>query len=721
MPSECIELLNEKELELFSSIYNNTELKSESKWHEIVNHILTPKHDFILHKELFKLIYHNNEIKSAWSPSEESINNTNIKKSMNELSFSTYEEFYYWSVGTETRYDFWRHAIDKINIKFDTPPSDIFDVHMGIPLTTYLPDAKLNIAASCFNKRLPSDNAIVYSSENDPNLVKTITFDKLQRLSNQVSNSLVNKLGLVPGDAVGICMPMTAETIAIYLGIVQAGCAVVSIADSFSTAEIETRIRLSDAKLVFTQDVIYRGTKFLPLLGRVIQANPERTVVLSGLLPDVSQDEIVQLHASTDSIRRGLDAFGDMIDWEWFNFLESSSEEFENISVPAMNPCNILFSSGTTGEPKAIVWSHATPLKCAIDGYFHQDIRIGETIAWPTNIGWMMGPWLLFQMINGATIALFNGVTVGEPFCKFIENSKTSMLGVIPSLVKSWKANNATKNCDWSAIRRYSSTGEASDQISMLWLMSRVQGYSPVIEYCGGTEIGGSYLSSTLVQHNAPAMFSSPVLGSNIMILDNNNNEIPESGAGEVTLIPPCIGLSTKLLNRDHYECYFEDMPSGPNNEILRKHGDEIELISSKKLSYTNIPEKFLPYHRALGRCDDTMNLGGIKISSVEIERVCNLTTGVHETAAIGVTPNGGGPSYLVLYVVLIPGAKDDLTLKLDYVSLKGQLQGKIKALLNPLFHIGDIVITDILPRTASNKIMRRVLRDQYMLLEQAK
>jgi acetyl-CoA synthetase len=105
------------------------------------------------------------------------------------------------------------------------------------------------------------------------------------------------------------------------------------------------------------------------------------------------------------------------------------------------------------------------------------------------------------------------------------------------------------------------------------------------------------------------------------------------------------------------------------------------------------------------------MNLGGIKVSSVEIERVCNLVEGVNETAAIAVNPEGGGPSVLVVYVVLKPGTPTTP----DTAVLKVALQASIKTKLNPLFHISDVVLSTQLPRTASNKIMRRVLRDQYV------
>lgn len=109
----------------------------------------------------------------------------------------------------------------------------------------------------------------------------------------------------------------------------------------------------------------------------------------------------------------------------------------------------------------------------------------------------------------------------------------------------------------------------------------------------------------------------------------------------QVALVPPALGLSTRLLRPDHHKIYYDDMPSGPQGELLRRHGDEIERVAPR-------------CYRALGRCDDTMNLGGIKVSSVELERVCNKMAGVSETAAVAVNPPEGGPSHLVAHFFII-------------------------------------------------------------------
>ena len=137
------------------------------------------------------------------------------------------------------------------------------------------------------------------------------------------------------------------------------------------------------------------------------------------------------------------------------------------------------------------------------------------------------------------------------------------------------------------------------------------------------------------------------------------------------------------------------DTPVGPNGELLRRHGDEMRRLAGG-------------YFQAQGRADDTMNLGGIKTSSAEIERVLNETAGVAETAAITVTHDGGGPDRLVIIAVIKDGGSADLA------QLQKAMQESIKQRLNPLFRIHEVRQIDILPRTASNKVMRRTLRSNY-------
>jgi acetyl-CoA synthetase len=158
-------------------------------------------------------------------------------------------------------------------------------------------------------------------------------------------------------------------------------------------------------------------------------------------------------------------------------------------------------------------------------------------------------------------------------------------------------------------------------------------------------------------------------------------------------LIPPILGLSNKLLNRDHYEVYFKDTPEY-KGKVLRRHGDELERLENG-------------YYRALGRVDDAMNLGGIKVSSVQIEEVIGQLDFIKESAAVAVSPKGGGPSDLVICYV-------EENNELDENERLQLARNIIRKKLNPLFKVTRLYKTDLLPRTASGKVMRRRLRDLF-------
>jgi acetyl-CoA synthetase len=308
----------------------------------------------------------------------------------------------------------------------------------------------------------------------------------------------------------------------------------------------------------------------------------------------------------------------------------------------------------------------------------------------------MMGPWLIYAaLLNNAAIALYEGIPSGAGFCRFVQDARVTMLGVVPSLVRAWKAAGATSGLDWSAIRCFSSTGEASNPSEMQWLMAQA-GNKPVIEYCGGTEIGGGYLCGTRVQTQVASTFSTPAMGTGFYLLDDNGDPCEN---GELALIAPMMGSSQALLNRDHHEVYYKGMPAGPHGEILRRHGDQVQSLPDGRF-------------RAMGRTDDTMNLGGIKISSAELERACGLDS-LKECAAIAVSPVGGGPSQLVVYGVLRAGAMASGKVASE-CDLAAAMQKQIRARLNPLFKVHAVRLIESLPRTASNKVMRRVLRDQF-------
>ncbi len=600
-----------------------------------------------------------------WQPTTDFIKKTNLFKIMNKQGFTDYSEFYQWSI--TDRIAFWDTTVKALNIQLKQPYSTVLDAtNLEKPL--WLKDAKMNIVDSCFSvadKQLP---AIKFLKEND-NKITTLSYEELEKYVNRIANSLIDA-GLKQGDAIGIDMSMNIEAVAIYLATIKAGITVVTVADSFTPTEIKVRFDITEPKLVFTQDYLIRGSKKLPLYDKVLEAGAAKIVVI----PSIND---------TDLRIRRQDVF-------WEDFLVEN-DNFDSISANPLDTTTVLFSSGTTGAPKAIPWNHTTAIKSAADGFYHHDIRQTDVVAWPTNLGWMMGPWLIYAtLINNGTIALFEGSPMSTKFGQFIQDAQVNTLGIVPSIVRAWKSSGVMEEFDWTAIKCFSSTGESSNPEEMEYLMQLADN-KPIIEYCGGTEIGGGYVTSTLIQTNIPSTFSTPALGSEFVIV---NEEGILSDKGEVFLVPPAMGLSHKLLNKNHHETYYANTPK-IEAKLLRKHGDFLVKLDNG-------------YYRVMGRTDDSMNLGGIKISSLQIEELVNSHVAVMESAAIAANPKNGGPSLLILYIV--PNGMVDKEL------IQYELQKLIKVKLNPLFKIFDVVIIEKLPRTASNKIMRRVLRDNYKI-----
>ncbi|KAJ4830623.1 putative acyl-activating enzyme 18, peroxisomal [Turnera subulata] len=670
-------------------------------WREVVGRrVLKPWHPHRIHQLVYYSVYAHLDasIKGPplyWFPSLYQAKRSNLGSAMEihgpKLLGTSYKDpitsfslFHKFSVQHPEVY--WSIALKELPLVFREEPRCILDTsdkskHGG----TWLPGAVLNIAECCLlpssHPRKGDDNvAIVWRDESDDSILNHMTLKEVREQVMLVANAL--DAMFTKGDAIAIDMPMTVSAVIIYLAIVLAGFVVVSIADSFAPKEIATRLRVSNAKGIFTQDFILRGGRKFPLYSRVVEANPCKAIVI----PVIGDNVGIQLRKQ---------------DVSWKEFLSSVSHlPRPNFYSPVYQPVdaitNILFSSGTTGEPKAIVWTQLSPMRCASEAWSQIDARVGDVYCWPTNLGWVMGPILLYScFLTGATLALFHGSPLGRGFGKFVQDAGVTVLGTVPSLVKAWKSTDCMEGLNWTKIKTFCSTGEASNVDDDLWLSSKSY-YSPIIECCGGTELASSYIQGSLLQPQAFGAFSSASMATGFVILDETGVPYPDDQpcVGEVGLFPIYLGATDRLLNADHEDIYFKGMPSF-NGRPLRRHGDILKRTVGG-------------YFIVQGRADDTMNLGGIKTSSIEIERVCDRADeSIMETAAVSVSPVNGGPELLAIFVVL----KKGFTGEPD--KLKTKFSKTIQSNLNPLFKVSFVKIVPEFPRTASNKLLRRVLRDQ--------
>ncbi|HSW93046.1 MAG TPA: AMP-binding protein [Gammaproteobacteria bacterium] len=639
----------------------------DKAWNTLSKEILSRDIAFECHLLLFSICYPNwrdlPDTAPAWLPDADTLSSSNLALCLQETRHPSIKAFHEWS--TKHPGDFWQYMIARLDVLFYTKPSVIYDATSGAENPVWLSGATFNIADSCLTAD-PEKIAIIQQKKSGP--LEYYRYDDLNKLSNRIANSLV-KCGFSQGDALAILMPMNFYAVAIYLGILKMGGVVVSIADSFSPDEIELRLKIASAKGIFTQDFISREDKIISLYEKVIKTSVPMAIVLS------------LNETPNDTLRKN--------DISWENFL-IGDDHFNACACEANTFCNILFSSGTTGNPKAIPWTHLTAIKAASDAHLHQDIHENDILAWPTSLGWMMGPWLIFAgLMNHATLALYEDSPRDRFFGEFVQDAKVTLLGVVPTLVATWRQSASMQGLDWHHIRRFSSTGECSNAEDMLYLMMLAD-YKPVIEYCGGTEIGGAYVSGTLLENNYPSLFTTPAFGIDFVLLDEKGSLTDH---GEVALIPPSIGLSQTLLNADHHKTYYAGMPTLPDGRITRRHGDQLQRLPSG-------------YYRVTGRTDDTMNLSGIKTSSQEIERVLAGMENITEIAAIAITPLARGPGRLVIIAATDKNVDREL--------IKKNMQKRLNEHLNPLFKIHEVILVRELPKTASNKMMRRLLREQY-------
>ena len=598
---------------------------------------------------------------ALWLPDANRTRRANLTALIERAGMANFDALHHWSLAH--RDAFWRLCADAVSLRFQRAPSTTLSDADEPRRARWFPDAQLNIVDSCFTA--PGDAPAVVEGDASGAL-RTTSYVELRTLAGRVCRGL-RAAGLGRGDAVAIVMPMNTMSVALYLGIVQAGCVVVSIPDSFAWPQIRTRLEIADARVIFTVDHIHRNARRIDYYARLEQA--EVPIVVDVADPAAS------------AALRPRDA-------RLSEFLPDDAD-LDAHPCASDEPINILFSSGTTGAPKAIPWTHITPLKCASDGLLYQDIHPGDRMAWPTNLGWMMGPWLIFAtLMNRATMALYTDTPTAAPFGAFLLNAGVNRLGVIPSIVRQWRTTRCMEGFDLQNIQLFSSTGECSNDQDMFYLMY-LAGYRPVIEYCGGTEVAGGYLTSTVLHPNVPATFSTSALGIGLHILDDNGRA---TDRGEAFLIPPGVGLSQRLLNKDHDAVYFEQTPRVAGHPA-RRHGD---LLSRSATGY----------FRVEGRADDAMNLGGIKVSPREIEEAVESCAEVSEAAAVAVDDEAGAPARLVIFALPEPGTPSPE----DQVQQRAQRA--IRDRLNPLFKVDRFVWVRSLPRTASHKVMRRRLRE---------
>ncbi|MBC7451797.1 MAG: AMP-binding protein, partial [Cytophagales bacterium] len=494
-----------------------------SKWRKFTEN--SPEADFQTLLAYFRELFSSEEIPVVWTADKYPIP-ANVSAWMSALQISSYPEFYQWS--DEHRALFWEKAVEALHIRFQTPYDSVLQPSVDPDEVVWMKGAVFNIVESCFQAD-PNQTAIYFKAEDSSDL-QSISYHALYEKINTYASGF-RAHAIQPKDRIILYIPFSIEAVASYLALIYIGAEPVLVADSFSSPELIKRMDIVQAKTILTTDSYCYADKKIDVLSKVITAAPDRIILHSATVADANTIR----HNAHDVLLSEI--------------ASSASHEEGPHYHSSSDIISILFSSGTTKEPKAIPWTAATPIKCASDGMLLQDIHEGDIVTWTSGMGWMMAPWLIFAtLLNKGTMALYGGAATKKAFIDFTITTKVTVLGTIPSIVKLWRAQQFGKIRDWS-VRVFSSTGEPSEKEDYLYLMYMNDFKAPIIEYCGGTEIGGGYISSCVLLPNAPSYFNTPAPGGNFVLLNNRHERVTEEEAGEVFIIPPSIGLSQRILN----------------------------------------------------------------------------------------------------------------------------------------------------------------------------
>ncbi|MBK8147245.1 MAG: AMP-binding protein [Acidobacteria bacterium] len=631
----------------------------------------------------------------AWRPTEEVIKRAQLTRFMKQVGVANWDELYEFS--TRDVEKFTSEVLSFLEIGFDPPYTKLLDISEGIEWAKWCVGGGLNITEMCLDRWAESSQknqpAVIWEDEEGE--VRRVSYKMLLAEVETIAASL-RRRGLGKGDAIGIHLPMMVETVVALLAINRIGAIAVPVFSGYGVDAIASRLNAVGAKALFTCDGFpRRGKEFkaFEVATAAVAVSPtvEHVFIVTRLhsgsiswdLPDVKV-EFYDLELIGDGEEMRLD----------------SPAEFATLSAAektlAEDPLIILYTSGTTGKPKGIAHTHCGfPIKAAQDMAFGTDVGRGTRISWVTDLGWMMGPWLIYGgLINGATIVIYDGAPdypEADRMWEFCANHKVEILGISPTLVRALatKGDDLPKKHDLSHLRAFASTGEPWNPAPWWWLFEKVgDSKLPIINYSGGTEISGGILMGNPLLPIKPCSFPAPCPGIDAVLLGEDGEPVMRGKVGELAIRKPWIGMARGFWKEP--ERYIETYWS--RFKKIWVHGDW-SLQDEDGHWYI------------LGRSDDTLKVAGKRVGPAEVESLLVAHALVTEAAVIGVPDEVKGTA-MVAFCVL--NGKGDEALRAELKNLVAKDMGK------PLAP-SRIHFLSALPKTRNAKVMRRVIRSAYL------
>ena len=620
-----------------------------------------------------------NEI--VWKPTDDYVEKANITRFMRKHDIKDYDELIKRS--TDDIEWFWDAVMKDLDIEWFQPYDKVLDDSKGIQWTKWFVGGKINIVHNCLDKHAKSDkkNNIAITWENEKGDVRKLTYFELYKEVNKFANAL-KELGVKRGDRVGIYMPMVPEIVIGFLAAIKIGAISIPIFSGFGGHALASRLDIAGAKVLLTADGSVRR-------GKTVEIKKEA---------DKALDTVSTLEHVVVYKRLGLE-----IPWKngrdilWEEIASKQSDECETTQMDSEDYAMIIFSSGTTGKPKGTVHTHGGALaQIAKELGYYFDVKENDVFFWLTDIGWMMGPWMIIGVQHfGGNIVVFEGAPNypnPDRLWELVEKHKITTFGISPTAIRllmTYGDEWATKH-DLSSLRFLGSTGEPWDPDSWHWFFEKIGGKRiPIINISGGTEIVGCFLSPLPITALKPCTLRGPGLGMDIDVFDDDGKPL-RGKMGHLVAKKPAPSMTRGFWNEpDRYiETYWSKWPN------IWYHGDWAIVDE----------DGFWSLH---GRSDDTIKIAGRRTGPAEIEAALMEHSAVSEAATIGVPDEIKGED-LVCFVVLKPGYNPG-------ENLRDELKGQVVKIMGKTLKPRDIKFVGDLPKTRSAKIVRRIIKATFL------
>jgi len=621
--------------------------------------------------------------KKMWSPDKELIESSNMFQYMQwvnqtyQVDLKKYQDLWEWST-TQTEL-FWTSILRFYNIQYSGSFDEVLSVNTQMHETKWFQGISLNYAEHVFTNESIISPAIIF--KNEINELTEISWEDLKSQTAKFAKYLKDN-GVKKGDRICCILPNTPESVIAFLATNSLGAIWSSCSPDFGTKSIIDRFQQIEPKIFITANAYnYNGKTY-----EKHDAVREIMESLSTLEKTISVNYI-----PTSKIIEGQD----IVSWESIQNTSIVELTFERVEFS--HPIWVLYSSGTTGKPKAITHSSGGIL---IEHYkamgLHQNIKPGERFFWYSTTGWMMWNYANSALLVGGTLAIYDGSPAypkNEVLWKFAEEAELDHFGAGASYyihcmreALSFNDNKAIQK-----IKSFGSTGSPLPPEAFDWFYEKVNSKAWVVSLSGGTDICSGFVGGNPLEPVYKGEIQCRMLGVNLQAYSENGNAVYNE-LGEMVVEKPMPSMPiffwNDVDNKRYKASYFEMYPN------IWRHGDWIKITPRNSLII-------------YGRSDATLNRGGVRIGTSEIYSAVERIEEISDSLVVCLDKEDG-TQYMPIFIVLKEG-----------IELNDGLIKKLKTTIRTQFsprHVPDnfVAIKEI-PYTISGKKMETPVKKIMM------